>query len=242
MSNFIYPGGDEQPTLNLGLATWGMDEVLANNMILIDNFAGSGGGSGTVTSFSSGNIDTIITSSVATPTTTPALTFSLNTQVAGTVWAGPTSGGALAPTFRALVLSDISNGVQMASVTLTTAQILAATAVQIIAAPAAGTFIRPVSMETHYTFANSSISLSAGNTACLLEYSGLATTIMTCPLGVNGASNNQFAQTLSWAPAASLTASSIEAKAMTVGGNGTYSTSGGTGTVAVTVAYYVDTF
>jgi hypothetical protein len=36
---FIYPGGDEQQTLNLGLATWGMDEVLAQNMILIDAFA-----------------------------------------------------------------------------------------------------------------------------------------------------------------------------------------------------------
>jgi len=33
---FIYPGGDEQQTLNLGLATWGMDEVLAQNMSLID--------------------------------------------------------------------------------------------------------------------------------------------------------------------------------------------------------------
>ena len=42
---FIYPGGDEQVTPNLGLATWGMDEVLAENMILIDTAIG-GGGSG----------------------------------------------------------------------------------------------------------------------------------------------------------------------------------------------------
>jgi hypothetical protein len=39
MAPLIYPGGDEQQTLNLGLATWGMDEVLAQNMILIDAFA-----------------------------------------------------------------------------------------------------------------------------------------------------------------------------------------------------------
>lgn len=41
--SLIYPGGDEQVTPNLGLATWGMDEVLAENMILIDTAVGSGG-------------------------------------------------------------------------------------------------------------------------------------------------------------------------------------------------------
>ena len=35
--SFIYPAGDAQVTVNYGLATWGMDEVLAENMILIDN-------------------------------------------------------------------------------------------------------------------------------------------------------------------------------------------------------------
>jgi len=62
---------------------------------------------GTVTSFSAGNIDSIVTSSVATATTTPALTFSLSTQTANTVWAGPVSGGVATPTFRALVTADI---------------------------------------------------------------------------------------------------------------------------------------
>lgn len=42
MSSLIYPGGDQQVTPNLGLATWGMDEVLAENMILIDAAVGSG--------------------------------------------------------------------------------------------------------------------------------------------------------------------------------------------------------
>jgi hypothetical protein len=67
----------------------------------------SGLGTGTVTSFSAGNIGTIITSSVATPTTTPALTFALNTQAANTFWAGPTTGVAAAPTFRTLGNSDL---------------------------------------------------------------------------------------------------------------------------------------
>jgi len=138
---FIYPGGDEQVTPNLGLATWGMDEVLAENMILLDaaigsesvringtiipsvNFVNSAtvtfsvvgsnvsatavtGGTGTVTSFSSGNLSPLFTTSVATPTTTPALSFALSTQIANTVFAGPVSGVAAAPTFRALVVAD----------------------------------------------------------------------------------------------------------------------------------------
>jgi hypothetical protein len=63
--------------------------------------------SGTVTSFSAGNIGSIITTSVATATSTPALTFSLATELANTVWAGPVSGGASTPAFRALVSGDI---------------------------------------------------------------------------------------------------------------------------------------
>lgn len=66
-----------------------------------------GGGFGTVTSFSSGNLSPLFTTSVATPTTTPALSYTLNTQGANLVFAGPTSGGAAAPTFRSLVSGDI---------------------------------------------------------------------------------------------------------------------------------------
>lgn len=65
-------------------------------------------GSGSVTSFSSGNLSPLFTTSVATATTTPALSFSLSTQAANAVFAGPTSGGSAAPTFRALVYADLS--------------------------------------------------------------------------------------------------------------------------------------
>jgi len=67
----------------------------------------AGGGSGTVTSFSAGALSPLFTTSVATATVTPALSFSLNTQTAGTFFAGPTSGGAVAPTFRAMVAADL---------------------------------------------------------------------------------------------------------------------------------------
>lgn len=65
------------------------------------------GAGGTVTSFSAGNLSPLFTSSVATSTSTPALTFSLSTHTANTIFAGPTTGGAAAPTFRALVAADI---------------------------------------------------------------------------------------------------------------------------------------
>jgi hypothetical protein len=246
MAPLIYPGGDYQETLNLGLATFGMDETIAQNFILLDAFAGSGGGSGTVTSFSSGNIDTIITSSVATPTTTPALTFTLNTQIANAVWAGPVSGGAAAPTFRALVAADLpSLGVQVASVVLTSADILAATTVQVVPAPAAGQIIVPVSIEAHYTFGSSSYTLTAGNSTLSLFYAGLDTALMTCATGFDsgGIITNTFSYSTTYIPNTAstfLTASNIEAKALVVAQSGTFTS--GNGTVLVTVRYYIVNF
>lgn len=74
---------------------------------IVENGGGGGGGSGTVTSFSAGDLSPLFTTGVATPTTTPALSFALSTQAANLVFAGPTSGGAAAPTFRALVAADL---------------------------------------------------------------------------------------------------------------------------------------
>jgi hypothetical protein len=68
-----------------------------------------GGGSGTVTSFTAGNLSPLFNTSVATGTTTPALTFAQINQNANLVFAGPGSGGASAPTFRLLVSADIPN-------------------------------------------------------------------------------------------------------------------------------------
>lgn len=61
-----------------------------------------GTATGTVTSFSSGNLSPIFTTSVATATTTPALSFSLSTAAAYTVLANCT-GSTAAPTYCALV-------------------------------------------------------------------------------------------------------------------------------------------
>jgi len=57
-------------------------------------------GAGTVTSFSAGNLSPLFTTSVATATSTPALSFSLSNAAQNSVLAGPASGGAGAPSYQ----------------------------------------------------------------------------------------------------------------------------------------------
>jgi hypothetical protein len=59
---------------------------------------GGGGGSGTVTSFSAGLLSPLFTTSVATATTTPALSFALTNAAATTVF-GRAAGSSGAPTY-----------------------------------------------------------------------------------------------------------------------------------------------
>lgn len=149
--SFIYPGGDAQVTTNLGLATWGMDEVLAENMILIDAAVGSGGTTIQVNGITIsnpnfndstpaapagktniiwqvtgssvsayGNSGTVTSVAVTAPsefsvsgspiTTSGTIALTKATQTANTVWAGPTTGAAAQPAFRALVAADLPAG------------------------------------------------------------------------------------------------------------------------------------
>lgn len=65
------------------------------------------GGSGTVTSVALSAPASILSVSGSPITGAGTLTLSLATQTANLVWAGPASGGAATPTFRALVSADI---------------------------------------------------------------------------------------------------------------------------------------
>lgn len=65
---------------------------------------------GTVTSFSTGNLSGLFTSSVSTPTSTPALSFSLNAQSANTIFAAP-DGSSGTPAFRSLVKADLPSSI-----------------------------------------------------------------------------------------------------------------------------------
>lgn len=64
-------------------------------------------GTGSVTSFSSGNLSELFTTSVANSTSTPALTFAAVSKAANLIYAGPTTGSSAAPTFRSLVSADL---------------------------------------------------------------------------------------------------------------------------------------
>jgi hypothetical protein len=70
------------------------------------NCAPSGGGSGTVTSFSAGTLSPLFTTSVATPTVTPALTFTLSTAAANTIFGNCTVGVA-APNYCAITAAMV---------------------------------------------------------------------------------------------------------------------------------------
>jgi hypothetical protein len=72
------------------------------------NLGGGGGGSGTVTNVSSGNLSPLFTVNVANPTTTPAFAFSAAAQSANVFYGGPTSGGSANPTFRTIQAGDLT--------------------------------------------------------------------------------------------------------------------------------------
>jgi hypothetical protein len=76
------------------------------------------GGGGSVTSFSAGDLAPLFTTTEATVTTTPALSFNLTNQSANRIFAGPTTGVDAAPTFRALVYADLSGLVGTAANTI----------------------------------------------------------------------------------------------------------------------------
>lgn len=84
--------GDATHSCQLTFDTKGRETAQANVAIT--------GGTGTVTSFSAGDLAPIFTSSVATATTTPAHTFTLTNAAANTSF-GNFTGGSAAPTYTA---------------------------------------------------------------------------------------------------------------------------------------------
>lgn len=92
--------GDATHTVSITVDAAGRITSIASNLI------SGGGGSGTVTSVGLA-MPSIFTVSGSPVTTSGTLTAALATQSANTVFAGPSSGVAAAPTFRALVGADI---------------------------------------------------------------------------------------------------------------------------------------
>jgi hypothetical protein len=92
-------------TVITGCATTGF--VLFNNAGKVG--CESVGGTGTVTSVGLVLPSSILTVSGSPVTTSGNLTAVLATQVANSIWAGPTTGSAATPTFRSLVGADLPN-------------------------------------------------------------------------------------------------------------------------------------
>lgn len=78
------------------------DQVGVNNLAFALTSAG-----GTVTSFSAGNLGILFTTSVATATTTPALTFALVAKSHGQFFASNATTDGLTPDFRSIVGTDL---------------------------------------------------------------------------------------------------------------------------------------
>lgn len=148
---------------------------------------GTPAGGGTVTSFSSGNLSPLFTTSVATATTTPALSFTLTDQDINTFFAGPTGGVAGTPTFRAIVAADLPGGftgfanpTAMVGLTAVNGNPATTTAMRSDAAPALDQGITPVWTNLH-TFsppANTlaiwvtGSSITGANSQSLIDFRG----------------------------------------------------------------------
>lgn len=75
----------------------------------VPNYSGGGSGIGTVSSVGLSISGSVFDVSGSPITTAGTFIVTPVTQAANTVWAGPTAGGPLAPTFRSLVSADIPN-------------------------------------------------------------------------------------------------------------------------------------
>lgn len=105
---------------------------------------------------------------------TIALTITLANQLANVVFAGPTSGGAAQPAFRALIPADMPLGIQTTTTALSSANLLAllGTPISLVPAPGVGFIIHVLSIVIEffggtvaYTDAGGAVSFQAGSAA-----------------------------------------------------------------------------
>jgi len=100
--SLFFGSSPNPPGIRHNVATGQME--FSHNGLTWASFGGGGGG-GSVTSVGL-SLPSIFSVSGSPVTTSGTLTGSLANQTANTIFAGPTSGGAAAPTFRALVAND----------------------------------------------------------------------------------------------------------------------------------------
>lgn len=221
------------------------DSVLAALQKLAGNIANAGTGS--VTSVGLSLPSGLFTVTGTPITTSGTLTATLATQAAGVVLAGPVSGAAAAPTFRALAAGDVSLGTastpQFAALGLGVAPAsgfeltLGGSTIQLVSTVTASSGVYTLDV----TAANEFVTAAAIAGATTINLSSLS----SLPAGYRWRGVFSFAYTsgtVTWFPAiaiATSTASSISGTTLTVGGTvtGTFQvgqTLSGTGVTANT--------
>lgn len=185
---------------NTGLAQW----VAADSSCF-----GGGGGTGTVTSFSAGTLSPLFTTSVATATTTPALSFSLSTAAANTAF-GNFTGSTAAPSYTAT--TGTGSPVAATSPTLITPILGVAVATSInkmaITTPATGNTLTIADGKTLTT--NNSLTL-AGTDGTTMTFPGSSDTVVTLGATQTLASKTFSAPNIGAATGTSLTLGTVSA-------------------------------
>ncbi len=166
------------------------DTVFISNLGAVKSWLGLSGG-GTVSSFSSGNLSPLFTTSVANPTTTPALSFSLSNAGANTYF-GNATGSSAAPSFTAagaLTKTDDINVTLTLGGSPTTALLNAASITVgwtgILAATRGGTgngftaFTGPTTSTKTFTLPNASATILTDNAAVTAAQGGTGQTTYT---------------------------------------------------------------
>jgi len=162
----------------------------ASNQVLQWNgssWAPATASAGTLTNLAVGGLSPLFTTSVSAPTTTPTVSFTLSNVSANLFFGGPTSGGAAAPSFRALGSSDVSGSGALVwlpfSVSYTALQTGATTNTVLLDNVAAGTIIHACLVNVTTAFKGSpnpstvgmSIGYTANNSAFISSLSLTAT-------------------------------------------------------------------
>lgn len=139
--------------------------------------SGGGGGDGTVTSvgLSDGSVTPIYGISGSPVTTSGTLTFTLESQSANTIFAGPTIGSPAQPTFRALVAADIPGGLISTSISVTSVSTNASFYPTFVSGSASGTYPLDFSSSISFNPSTGKLSTTALNLSSLTASQAVVT-------------------------------------------------------------------
>jgi hypothetical protein len=204
-------------------------------------------GTGTVTSIAitltvpAALLASAVAGSPLTTNGTIGLTLTLQNQNANLVFAGPTSGGAAAPTFRALVPADIPAGsIASLSTSLSSAQILAllGTPITLVPAPGVGFTIVPIMIIIE--FFGGTVAYTDAGGAVQFNIGGFGIVLGTNAIFLVTTSPNKRIQTQPWTGATDVAGNPpADENAALVIGKLSNNFAAGNGTAKIIVQYII---